>query len=536
MQDTSLGIWEVGDGCEYQTLRPGQGFYGASFSPDGRLAVAARSDGIAFRDVELGAELAFLPLKRPGRAVAFEPGQSGALLIGDESGLYRWPVRPDPDVAGQRRIGPPQALDFPAGTTLARSADGRVLATAFHSVDWYEPWAGAWVRRAGQSDQFLHMDAGADIRGFDLSPDGRWLATYDAKSGRVKLWDARTGGLVRILRENGGPVHFSPDGRWLAVDGTPGCLLGVGGWEEKRKLGDSAQFSADSRMIIFRTDSALTFRLSETVTGKELAEFEDPNADRPWCPTFSPDGSRLMMFGNGIHVWNLRRIRTELARRDLDWDASPYPPEPSPSAPLTVKVELGDFDQLRPQRLVQNYDRAVQAAEQLAIRWFLREKLHKSAGRYAEALRDLREAVTRRQDNARMCAELARLCVFAPEPFRDAEAGHAMAERAIKLQPGNWRYVNTLGIAYYRLGRYRDAVAQLQKSLAGGAGEADAADLYFLAMCYQQLGDCDQARDCWLRAQAWHDAKTQRLAPEEAEELRVFRAETKETLATMPRH
>src|SRR5262249_62090795 len=104
----------------------------------------------------------------------------------------------------------------------------------------------------------------------------------------------------------------------------------------------------------------------------------------------------------------------------------------------------------------------------LAVRWFLRGKFHRQAGRYAEALRDLQEAVRRQPDRARLCNDLARLYVVAPEPYRDAAAAVPLAEHAVEVQPGDWAYVNTLGIAYYRAGRLEQAVAELEKSLARG--------------------------------------------------------------------
>jgi tetratricopeptide (TPR) repeat protein len=186
---------------------------------------------------------------------------------------------------------------------------------------------------------------------------------------------------------------------------------------------------------------------------------------------------------------------------------------------------MGDFYKLRPQRLVENFNRAVGAAEHIPVRWFLRGKAHQKAGRYEEALRDLSEAVDRQPDQPRFCNDLARLYLLAPEPLRDACAAVPLAKLATRLQPGQWAYVNTLGIAYYRAGSYEEARDELEKSLSGGAGEADAADLYFLALCHHRLGDAERARDCLRRAVAWHEANAKRLTEEVADELRGFRVE-----------
>jgi WD40 repeat protein/Tfp pilus assembly protein PilF len=543
MQDDRLGIWQVGEGREYRTLRhsptEGSDLGVGRLGTDGRLAVAAVGQGVAFWDLDTGTEIRVLPLEKV-LLVDVEPAEGGALLLGDDSGVYRWPVRADPGVPGRRRIGPPQALGLPAGIWFGQSRDGRVVATAVRPVDWYQPWAGGWVRHADHPDRLLHREAGADLQGITVSPDGRWVVTVQGAPGPVKLWDAHTGRLERVLEKQGRAARFSPDGRWLAVCGPGGELFAVGSWEAVRKLGDWGsftwvQFAPDSRTLVVPADSRSGLRLIETDTGRELARLEAPHLNQ-WSPVFTPDGSRLLMSGEAgeIHVWDLRRIRVELARRDLDWDAPAYPAPPAPAEPLTVELDEGDFRRLHSQRVVENFDRAVGAAEHLAVRWFLRGKFHQRSGRYAEALRDLREAVRGEPDRALFCNALARFCVVAPEPFRDARAAVPLAEKAVKLQPGAWAYVNTLGIAYYRAGRYADAVAALQKSLAGGAGESDAANLYFLALCQHRLGDATGAEDCLQRARAWHERHADRLTQEEADELREFRAEAEAVVARPP--
>jgi Tfp pilus assembly protein PilF len=95
-------------------------------------------------------------------------------------------------------------------------------------------------------------------------------------------------------------------------------------------------------------------------------------------------------------------------------------------------------------------------------------------------------------------------------------------------------YVNTLGIAYYRTGRYADAVAALQKSLAVGAGESDAANFYFLTLCQHRQGNAAQTEDCFQRARVWHERHADHLTQEEADELREFRAEAEAVAARPP--
>ena len=70
------------------------------------------------------------------------------------------------------------------------------------------------------------------------------------------------------------------------------------------------------------------------------------------------------------------------------------------------------------------------------------------------------------------------------------------AESAVRLAPENGLYLNTLGVAQYRVGRYADALATLTKSekLNATKDGSQPADLAFLAMTQHQLGKKDEAK------------------------------------------
>ena len=89
---------------------------------------------------------------------------------------------------------------------------------------------------------------------------------------------------------------------------------------------------------------------------------------------------------------------------------------------------------------------------------------------------------------------LAWLYLTAPEALRDAKAALPLAEKAVRLKPGKAMYRNTLGVAYYRAGRYREAVETLRPNLDKQEEWALAFDLYFLAMSHHRLGETARAR------------------------------------------
>jgi Flp pilus assembly protein TadD len=69
------------------------------------------------------------------------------------------------------------------------------------------------------------------------------------------------------------------------------------------------------------------------------------------------------------------------------------------------------------------------------------------------------------------------------------------AEAAVRQAPENGFFLNTLGVAQYRAGRYADALATLTKSqkLNATTGGSIPADLAFLAMAQHHLGKKDEA-------------------------------------------
>jgi hypothetical protein len=83
---------------------------------------------------------------------------------------------------------------------------------------------------------------------------------------------------------------------------------------------------------------------------------------------------------------------------------------------------------------------------------------------------------------------------------------------------------NTLGLAYYRAGRYREAIATLEPNLKDQVDSALPYDLYFLAMSHHQLGESTRARQFHDLAVRWSDTHREALKPN-AVELAAIQAE-----------
>jgi tetratricopeptide (TPR) repeat protein len=98
---------------------------------------------------------------------------------------------------------------------------------------------------------------------------------------------------------------------------------------------------------------------------------------------------------------------------------------------------------------------------------------------------------------------LAWLLVDRPDtPPHDPKQAVTLADRAVKADPENGVFWNTLGVARYRAGEYcpaRDALMKSMKLRKGG----DPNDWYFLAMIEHQLGNTEKARAWYNQAVHW---------------------------------
>ncbi|HVK07874.1 MAG TPA: protein kinase [Gemmataceae bacterium] len=512
-QDGRLGIWQVGDGREYRTLvrhpLPQTADYqSVAVNPEGRLIAVGLKDGFGLWDLASGRELAFVALDGANSGVKdlrFEG--SGALLTSGNSGLLRWPVRTDPNAADRILVGPPERL-LPRTNFIAQSRDGRVIAASNRAVGQHQAYAGGWVLHADRPGDPIRLDAGADLLGVAVSPDGRWVATVNYSTGVAKIWDSRDGRPEKQLADCGaGLPTFSPDGRWLSVSNlADGRLFAVGTWEPGPVVGGCGTFSPDGKLIAVPY-SAGAIHLVDPATGRELAVLEDPNLDATSRTVFTPDGTKLIGVGGGnvkgVKVWDLRLIRGQLAAMGLDWDAPQYPPaDPAAdvASPPNVSVLPGDAAKSAPTR--------EQRARQAIDRWT--------------------RALAANPDDPRACNNLAWHYLTAPAALRDAKAALPLAEKAVRSAPDDAVYRNTLGVAYYRTGMYREAAEVLRANLDKDENWAAAFDLYSLAMSHHRLGEPARARDYFGWAVRWPTHPS--LTPDHLEELAEFRAEAAELL------
>jgi chromosome condensin MukBEF ATPase and DNA-binding subunit MukB len=113
------------------------------------------------------------------------------------------------------------------------------------------------------------------------------------------------------------------------------------------------------------------------------------------------------------------------------------------------------------------------------------------------------------------------------------------AEEVCSLEPENGLYLNTLGVAQYRVGKYQQVIDTLTRSDKLNRirfGNSLPADLAFLSMAQHRLGLKQQALATFERLRQIMSASEQAKAPSAAEdeatrnENRAFFKEAEETI------
>lgn len=339
--DHALGAWSLADGREYRRIQAPGGIRSVghfALHPGARLAAQSEKDGVHFYDLATGAHVGLMSLP----ALAFELESAvcfdglGRLYTSSREGVFRWPVT-IPDGRSERwTIGPPTRLPLhPGWHGIVSSDDGAVLGQAMWNGYGMHAYAGGWNWHSASPLPRWFDPSGGNCAVAAVSPDGRWIVS-DVSN---RVCDVSTGKPVWKI-PSGVPRRFSRSGKYLLTHAGHGRAYATGSWTPGPDLGPGALMDCtrDDAVAILSLPNGV-FRLVEMATGRELARLEDPDQ----CSReveFSPDGTQLIARADvGFRVWDLRRIRQELAKLELDWDAPQYSPAP-PSAEIATPIDV----------------------------------------------------------------------------------------------------------------------------------------------------------------------------------------------------
>jgi serine/threonine protein kinase/WD40 repeat protein/Tfp pilus assembly protein PilF len=561
VDDTRISLWERADDNEFVTLP--QPARTVDFSPDGRLLATAGESGAHLWDVATRRPVADLGLDECETAV-FNPRDGTLATYGKMSRVRLWPWRADP--AGPRgagELGPPLVL--PIATPQHRwqracwSRDGRWLGVVDYrndvvliaAADQPQPW-----RRLGKL-QSLALLA--------LSPDGAWAAAGAYDWSRVQVW--RVGDGAEVFEVPGQAyAAFSPNGEWLVTGGLGHySFWHVGSWQpgpelvcDHRHPGPAPlAFSADGRLLALAMPQV---RLVDAATGNTLATLTGPDSTLISGLCFSPDGSRLAVARHDreVQLWDLRSLRRQLSSFGLDYPMPPYEP-PTPSGPpeeLRVRVLLpsgpdqaGAWTRYWLRRgqteevvaswsdAIESYTKALKLLPSSAPQSERAHVLDRRAqsywrsGCYEAARADWLRALELAPEPDDVRLHLARSYVVCPPPHRSPHRALPLALAAVEHQPVLRQGLNTLGITYYRLGKYQEAADVLGRSLRERNHQTAAQDLFFLAMCSAKLGDPEGAKKWYEEAVQQFQKRKGSWTAFEAAELKDFHAEAESILA-----
>jgi serine/threonine protein kinase/WD40 repeat protein len=329
----------------------------AGFSPDGRwLMTTTGGRNLRVWDFCSRQEVYHHPEQGD---VSWAPDGTWILMQGIH-GFLRVPVLPRPkDMNAESQIVSTESkrlsTQFSARSTIF-FGQPRQLAGLHEDVrDHFVTWAGTRVLLAdpsyGRSSRVRLLELDGDTirvvwerripnaNQIAASPDGCLVAVGSyGGGGGVSVWEVDTGRLVRKLPIGDARVSFSADNRRLyattgrlSPQGAECRSWWVGSWESDRAVPlkrtshapASLAVAADGTVAVVSTNNV------SLLNPETLEEVTTICAPEPgWLQGFSPDSTKLVCSANGtVQLWDLRRLRHELAALGLDWNSASLPPK-----------------------------------------------------------------------------------------------------------------------------------------------------------------------------------------------------------------
>jgi len=195
----------------------------------------------------------------------------------------------------------PALKTLPSVRGLVFSPDGKLIATRGEPEDPASPrLIRLWDAKTGRLVRTLEAHD-APLTSIRFSPDGRFLAAGQPDHGAgTQVWDVTTGRRVIRLDGGRGRVHFLPGSRQIAVVSAFGIndvvrVHDVGSGKEVRRFVVEQNyryvFSPDGeKLLSLRTSGRTRLRLTDLATGKEAEQHFEGCTRQPTVFAFSPDG------------------------------------------------------------------------------------------------------------------------------------------------------------------------------------------------------------------------------------------------------
>jgi WD40 repeat protein len=571
-EQRTVKVWDARTGNPILSLKGHTGVVRAlSWSPDG-MRLASASPGPAGSPVFPGGEL---------RIWNVEEGQQAMILEGHVLGAHAMSWSPD----GRRLASTGQSdpavrvwdtrtgdeiLTLEGHTRNLRpvswSPDGKHLASGsggkYQESKYLSGEVKVWDTDLGKEVLTLNGHTGL-VTAVVWSPDGKRLASTAIIWGNnpgfvaeLKVWDKKTGKEVfsfqaplvaRDWRKNHG-VAWRPDGGRLAsACGDAVRVWDTQTWKQEFTLPahtdavSGLAWSPDGRRLAASCGDAV--RVWDAQAGKEELTLLALGFSTSFVSavSWSPDGRRLLCGSGGgsARVWDAKTGKEELILRGLHGSVAQVSWSPDGTrlagASSQQTVSVWDAQTGKEAALLEGHTSLISS-----VVWSPDGRLASCAdctiriwdGRGTQAPEPPRRGIPRIPRAVRLSPRFApgtnelawtmtNLRYAEPYQFRIAVA---LALHAVQSEPTKGEFWNTLGVAHYRAGNWKEAVGALEKSIELRKG-GDSFDWFFLAMAQWQMDEKEKAHKWYDQAVQWMDKNQPNNA-----QLNRFRAEAAELL------
>jgi tetratricopeptide (TPR) repeat protein len=417
--------------------------------------------------------------------VAFAVDDQAVLSIGDDATVRAW----------RCRDGEPLRTWVFADATLA------ALAACRQSPDIFVAERGGNVRRLDlNSDEVMEVfQVPGPVLSMAISPDESRLAIGGASTIALMNLDASS-------NESGGVG-------WKRLDGHTETVLSV-------------RFDSTSQRLI-STSIDRTIKLWDAASGQELLSLSGLDVEANGAAIFIRDNQRIVQANrNQLYVWSAERQvrgqddgeqqrewhrrRAAIAADRANWYGVSFHANQSlrfePDDPSAIDRRADALFHLdRWSDAIAGLEEAIRRDESRATHYRLAlcYLASDNVSRYRELCGRLWQDGARIGDTG-ILNRITWTCMLHPSSGVEGErilellqanvAAHAAAE-----------YLNTLGLAYYRAGHFREAIETLNRCVALEHPGTLPYDWLFLALAHHALDDAEQANAFLHRAQSWYD-------------------------------
>ena len=378
------------------------------------------------------------------------------------------------------------------------------------------------VCNAASGKELFRVRAGThELHCVEFSPDGRWLASGTSSWG-VAIWDAATGMKLQTLQTHDGPIFsvaFSPDGQLLASAGYDQSVKvwNVTAAKESFTLRHDGPvrcvaFSEDGQRLVTGCEDQ-TVTVWDSATGLELLKLRG-HTGSVLSVAFRPDGQQLASASQDgtIKLWGARAWTPELRVEQQALDFIRFlighvRSQEELLNSISTDKTISESVRTRAIELAGPYwendikSRVTPLVAGLFGKGMLKEEVIHAITENKTILEVVRvraiELAQSLVEDANPLNNVSWLVVSKPDqPIEQYRLALRRIETAHKIDPNNGFFLNTLGVAHYRVGQYEESLKALTRSDELNTkqfGQSLPADVAFLAIVEHKLGHPDRA-------------------------------------------